>query len=325
MKDPDYPELDADIIDITPGQRRRPGRIKWVIFAILIALIAIWRGSYIYVESLWFGSLGFSSRYWYVLELGWLLFAVFGILTFGILRGGFYLLERWFQNAGIVPRTIIVNKQKVKIDLFAYLRRIGWGVAIVFAIIFALALSNDWQSWVLYFHGPRTAATDPIFGHPVGFYLFSLPIYELISGWLLTLSVILLIAAVVYSAAAVLPDQMVVDEKRTKVGNVASQAYSALSVFLGAFLLLLALRTFLSRYSYLSVDHSSFSGVTYSEANYLLPGLTIVAIALVIAGAILFVNACTRRSLRFVVFAIGVPIVVYLISVVIVPIMSRAL
>jgi uncharacterized membrane protein (UPF0182 family) len=315
----DYPELDSEVIDITPKGRRRRGRLRWVIAVLAIGLIAVWRGSYVYVESLWYGSLGFGSRYWYVLELGWLLFVIFGILTFGILRGGFYLLERWFRTAGLVARTILVNKSPVRIDLLVYLRRIGWGVAIGFAIIFAFALSSDWQSWVLYLHGPRTESTDPIFGNSVGFYLFTLPVYEIVSGWLLTLWFILLIAAIVYSAAAIVPDQIVVEDRRAKADDLVANAYSAVSVFLGGLLLLLALRTFLSRYSYLAADHASFSGITYSEANYLLPGLTIVAVALVIAAAILMVNAFTKRSLRLGVFAIGIPIIVYVVAGVFVP------
>ena len=43
-----------------------------------------------------------------------------------------------------------------------------------------------------------TGAADPIFGRPLGFYLFTLPAWQLILGWLLTLSVIGCVVAIVF-------------------------------------------------------------------------------------------------------------------------------
>lgn len=320
MSTSDYSNLDSEIVDVTPARRKRRGRLRWIILATVVLLLVIWRAMYVYVDSLWYGSMGFGSRFWYVLELGWILFAFFGVLTFAILRGGFYVLERWFRVDKLVPRTIIVNKQPVELNVFRYLRPIGWGVAIFFGLIYGLELSGDWNSWVLYLDQPATAMADPIFGRSVGFYLFTLPIYDLISGWLMTLTIILVFAAVIYAVISVVPDQMaVIDERRRGFRGFGERAYAAVSVFLGALLLIIAVRTMLSRYEYLWTDHSSFSGVTYSEANYLIPGMTIVAISLVLAAAVLVFNAFTRKGFRLLVFALGIPIIVYVIAAVIIP------
>ena len=157
MSSSDYSDLDDDIINVTPRKPGRRMRLRWIILAAVVLLIVLWRALYVYVDSLWYGSLGFASRFWYVLELGWLLFAIFGVLTFTILRGGFYLLERWFRVDKLVPRTIVVNKQPVEINVFRYLRPVGWGVAIFFGLIYGLALSGDWNTWVLYLDQPATA------------------------------------------------------------------------------------------------------------------------------------------------------------------------
>ena len=322
MDKPDYSDIDAEIIDITPRLpqlRRKHGRIKWAILAVLILLIAALRGISIYTDELWYDSLGFGSRFWYVLGLGWGLFAVFGILTLVILGGGFFILQKWFRMNALVPRRIVVNKQPVNLDLSRYLRPIGWIIAIAFGMGSALKLSADWQAWVLYLHQPATAMADPIFGRFVGFYLFSLPIYELIAGWLTTLAVILLVAAVVCSLITAVPDQIVVDEKRPIFTGFGKRSYTAVSALLGVLLLIVALRTMLSRYAFLWTDHSSFSGVTYTEANYVLPGLTALAIALAAAAILLFVNAFTKRNGRLMLVAIGAPILVYLVAVALIP------
>src|SRR4051812_19581665 len=281
MSTPIDPTLDSEIVDITTRRRRhrnrRLGRFKWIVLALVATFFILWRAIYIYVESLWYGSLGFASRFWYVVELRWGLFLVFGVATFAILLSGFRLLERWFRVDKIAPRTIYVDKRPVELNVFRYLRPIGWGIAIFFGLIFGLSYSADWNIWVLFLDQPPTAATDPIFGRTIGFYIFTLPVYDLITEWLLTIGIILTVATLVFGVLSIVPDQAVmVDEKRTTFQGFGEQAYSAVSITLAVLMVLIAADTFLSRYEYLTVDHQSFSGVTFSEANYLIPGLTIV-------------------------------------------------
>jgi uncharacterized membrane protein (UPF0182 family) len=82
---------------------------------------------------------------------------------------------------------------------------------------------------------------------------------------------------------------------------------------------MLAWRTYLARFPYLWQDHDTFAGVTYTEANYLLPGLMIVAVALIIAAAIVLLNAFTKRGLRLLLLAIALPLAVFLVAVMLVP------
>src|SRR5215216_3267169 len=113
----EYTELGDEFIDITPKQKGWGRRIKWFVLCAVLLVILLVNGVGIYTESLWFDSLGFASRFWYVLGLGWGLFAVFGILTIAIVRGGFYILERVFGAEVFRPRKIIVNQQSVDFSL----------------------------------------------------------------------------------------------------------------------------------------------------------------------------------------------------------------
>ncbi len=322
MRNSDDFDADADIVDITPRlpkTPRKPGRMKWFVIAAIIAVVIMFRAVSIYTDSLWYDSLGYGSRFWYVFGIGWVLFAAFAVLTAIIVRGGLILLERWFRLDKALPRKIYVNKLPVDLDLYKYIRPIGWGIAVVAGILFGLELSTNWQAWLLYLHQPSTAMADPIFGRPVGFYLFSIPIYGLILGWLTTIFVILLIASVVFAIVSAVPDDILYDEKRTALPGLGTRGYAAVSATLGSLLLIVAARTMISRYAYLWTDHSSFSGVTFTEANYLIPGLTIVAIALAAAAILLFVNAVTKKGWRLMVVALAAPVVVYIVAVTIVP------
>ncbi|MCY7348121.1 MAG: UPF0182 family protein, partial [Pyrinomonadaceae bacterium] len=321
MSNSDYSDLDAEIIDVTPKQTRRGGRSKWIIFAVIFTLLIAFLNSIgLYTEALWFDSIGFASRFWSVFALGWTLFAVFGVTTFLILRGGFYALERGFGLDKLAPRQIIINKQPVDVNPSRILRPLGWILAFVFSLSYAFGLSGDWQMWTLFLHQPLTTIADPIFGNPTGFYLFSLPVYQSIASWLTSLAVILLVAAIIYALlSAVPPPSATIDEQPKSFDGFGSRAYSAVSIALGALLMLIAGQIFLSRYAYLWTNHSSFSGVTYTEDNYLIPGLTAVSIALLIAALLLFVNAFTKKGGRLIILALGIPVAVFVVAALLIP------
>lgn len=318
MNPSEYSDLEDEIIDVPPQKPRR-GRLRWIIPVVFLLLIVLWRAMDVYVDALWFGSLGFGSRFWYELELGWGLFAIFTLLTFAILWSGFYALEKWFRTKEIEPKRVIINKQAVEIDPSGYLRAAAWTGSILFAVIYGLSLSNDWNTWVLYFHQLPTTMVDPIFERPVGFYLFTLPVYQILLGWSMTMSTILLVASVIHAVIATVFEPLAIDEDPTAPRRVSGRSYAAVSLSLGLILLIVAARTMLSRYGYLWTDHASFSGVTYTEANYLLPGLTIVAVSLVVAAVLLILNAFTKRGVGLLVLGPVVPILVYVVAAMIVP------
>jgi uncharacterized membrane protein (UPF0182 family) len=55
-------------------------------------------------------------------------------------------------------------------------------------------LKEHWRQFALYWNQPATNIYDPIFGKSLGFYLFSLPFYDLLSSWLLGVTFIILCA-----------------------------------------------------------------------------------------------------------------------------------
>ena len=64
---------------------------------------------------------------------------------------------------------------------------------------------------------------------------------------------------------------------------------------------------------------SNIFRVTFTEANYLLPALYFVSIALLLASAIAAVNAFSKRSLRLLLAGLAIPLLVYVIGVYLVP------
>jgi len=305
--------MDDEVIDVGPPQRRRWRR--WLIAAIVLLLLILSRGLSIYLSAAWFNSLGFSSVYWYIFKLKVGLFLTFVLVTIVILRTAFWLLERSFARQPMEQRTIVVNNQPIQFSPERFVRPIGWIIAALFGLFYGFAMKSEWQTFALYFNQVPATSPDPIFNKPIGFYLFSLPAYDLISSWMTTLALVILCAAIAYLLLAVPQKVLKAAARKDSTGA----PWAAVSLALAVFLAVLAWRTYLSRFPYLWQDHQTFSGVTFVEANYLLPALYFVSIALLLASAIAAVNAFSKRSLRVLLVGLAVPLLVYVVGVYLVP------
>lgn len=305
---------DDDVIDVDPPKRRR-WKLLAIVGAVILAFMLL-RSISVYVEVLWYESLGYASVYWYTFRLKLSLFVIFLLLTLVILRTGFWLLERMFAATALERRTVMINNQAVMIEPARFVRPAAWLISILISLVTALSMSAKWEQFALYLNQPAAALPDPIFQKPLGFYLFSLTVYQSISSWLMFLAFVILCAAVAFTLLS-LPQKL--RNTRGTTQGMRRAGYAAISIALLLFLLTLAWRIYLSRYPYLWEDHQTFSGVNYTQANYLLPGLTITAIVILISCALLLLNALTERRLRLVIAALSLPMVVYLFAALLVP------
>jgi uncharacterized membrane protein (UPF0182 family) len=316
------------VIDIDPpGKPKRRGRRGlWLLLAALLALFfGLSRASSIYIDTLWFGSLGYGTVYWTTLKYEVLLFLAFAVATTVILRGAFWLLERAFDVSALAVRRMMLNNQPVSVAPARLLKPAAWLVALFFGLSYGIGMSGEWQSFALWLSRPQTAEVDPVFGKQLGFYLFTLPVAETLASWLLMLAFVALCASLVYALLSALPAGVEIEEldaprrRQTLPTGARRAAYGAVSTVLAVLLAALALRVYLSRFAYLFDDHTIFSGVTYTEDHYLLPGLTIVCVALLVAAALALLNGFALRRARVLAAAVLLPAAVFLVAVVAVP------
>ncbi|MDT5157618.1 MAG: uncharacterized protein QOH51_1975 [Acidobacteriota bacterium] len=319
-------DFGGQIIDIDPpgpASERKPRRWAFAL-VLLIPLFALTRAGSIYLETLWYGSLGYSSIYWTSFKYEWAVFVAFALATTVLLRGAFLLLERSFAVTSLAPRRVLLNNEPVFVKPARLLKPAAWVVSLLLGLFYGLGMSEGWQTFALWLNRPRTEGADPIFGNSLGFYLFTLPAVEALSAWLLTLAWVVLLGALVYAALGLIPTGTNIREAVSSRGALTSPgargaAYAAVSAALAVLLSVLALRAYLSRYSYLFDDHQIFSGVTYTEDHWVLPGLAIVSIALVLGAALALANAFVFRRARPLAVAVALPVLVYLVAVVLIP------
>jgi uncharacterized membrane protein (UPF0182 family) len=308
-----FPDSDVTIIEV-PQPKKRHWR-RWLLLAIVVLLLLASRSLNVYISALWFGSLGYSAVYWSIFKIKTLLFFLFLISTIVIMRGSLWLVARTFAAHALTRRTIMVNNQPIEFSPAKFVKPISWIVSVFCALVFGFSMKEGWQKFAVYYHQAATNLTDPIFNKPLGFYLFSLPVYDLLSSWLFVMAIIVFLATLICSL--LLFSQQTLTNSSSKLPQGIS--VSAISWALIPLLLTLALKTYLSRFPYLWEDHQTFSGVTYTEANYLLPALTLVAVGLVIAAVLAAINGLTKRGWRLLMIAFAIPLGIYIVGVVIVP------
>ena len=301
-----------EVIDVGPRKRRR-WKI-WLIVAAILLLFSLSRILSIYLSALWFDSLGYASVYWQIFKLKLALFAGSAVLTALLLSATFLLFQRLFGAYAFENRTIILNNQPFQFSPAKVIRPLGWVVAALFGLIYGFKQKEHWREFALFWNQPSSNVYDPIFGKSLSFYLFSLPLYDLISSWLLGVTFIILVAALAYSLLG-LPQTVLKPSVRWSSGA----AFRAVCCALALFLLVLSWRTYLSRFPFLWQDHPIFSGVTYTEAHYTLPGMSIVSFVLILAAIVLLVNAFALRRFSVLLAAIALPVATYLIAVVFIP------
>ena len=269
-----------------PPRRRR----RFIIILVILAVVLFGGRTALsyYIDVLWFGSLGYGEVFWKTLSMQWGIFAAFTVATFLILYGTFLALKRAHLPDLPSGHTIFIGGQPLKLPVEPVLRVIALGISLVIAVATGASIMSDWPTLALYWNASPIAGgiVDPIFGRPLNFFLFTLPAWQMFSGWLLTLAVITCALAAFFI--------LITGGTRVLAGRLSRSVilpWRGLSITFAFLLLIIAIRVYISRFELLLEDHTVFGGVTYTDAHVTLTGLLVVCIALVVGTVIAIINA----------------------------------
>jgi uncharacterized membrane protein (UPF0182 family) len=291
----------------TPPRRSRRGLLFLIAVVALLLLCSRTALSY-WVDLLWFKSLGYSDVFWKSRGLEWGIFAAFFALTFLILLGAFSALKHAHADDLPSDHTLIIAGQEVKLSLKPVLRIVSIGGSLIIAMLSGGAMAADWQTLALWWYAPRGASTitDPIFMRPLDFYLFTLPAWQLILGWLMTLSVIACVLAVVFLLVSGSTRSLSVN--RLSLSDLPLRGFSITVAFL---LLVVGLRVYVGRFEQLFDHHTIFDGVTYTGAHITLTGMLLVSAALLLGAVIAALGGVLAPRVRWLVAAVAPAVVCY--------------
>jgi uncharacterized membrane protein (UPF0182 family) len=245
-----------------------------------------------YVEALWFDSLGYASVFWSRLNLQAVIFGIFALLTFSTIYGVFLAIKpRRFDE--IIGSRILINRQLVQLPIDPIIKLIALGLALVTALAVGASMMSSWTTFALFSHAPQDTGTlDPIFGKPLGFYLFTLPTWQLIAGWLQTLTVIACVIVGVFVLVTSRAKELV--ERGFGVAQI--RLWRALSISVAVLLTIMAVGEYLSRFELLFQEQTIFAGVTFTDAHVNLIGMLVICGALLVGA--LIAATCSVLALR---------------------------
>jgi uncharacterized protein len=299
-----------DIIDWQQPPRRHRRMFLLVLGILAVVLFCSRTALSYYVDSLWFGSLGYGDVFRKTITLQWAVFAAFFSVTFLFLYGWFLGLRRACRSDLPEDYVIVIGEQPLKLPVARILRLLGLVGSLVIAVLTAASVMMEWPTFALYRYAPSTigAPADPIFGKPINFYLFALPAWQFVTGWLLTLAVIACAIAVFF--VFVTGSTRMLSGRRGKYISLPRRGFS---VAFGFLLLTLAMRTYIARFERLFDEHTIFGGVTYADAHVMLPGILVVCVALVLGAAIATINVVAVPRARWLVAAVAPAAICYLV------------
>ena len=179
------------------GRTRRRVAIAGAAAAVAILLGFAARLLGLYIDWLWFGEVDYRSVFWTRLTWEVIAFALVFLLFLVVTGLNVELARRLAPGYRATANGELLEPRS---DSFRRYVALGsWGVCVLVAVFAAIAAADRWQTILLFLNRTSFGAVDPVFGRDAGFYIFALPFWEALHGWLMSaLIASLVLAAIVH-------------------------------------------------------------------------------------------------------------------------------
>lgn len=266
------------------GSRGPLGRTeRWLLLgglAFLLYLVAsILRD--IYINALWFESVGHAQVYFTSLFARSGLFAAGALLFFLFFMGNLMAARRLAPPIEVLqapPEEIAAMRQLITYGVVAS--------ALFLSVIFGSIAGGEWSTALRFGNQVPFPTTDPIFDNNVGFYVFTLPFLRFFQMWGIGVVGITLVGvAALYAFTLSL--------QRSEL-SLPPGLKAHISGLLAVLLLLLAAGNLMDSYELLFSHHSVLYGANYTDANARVLAYRMMAGAGTLTALLLMVNVFLR-------------------------------
>jgi len=270
---------------------RGPRRIRKVVVGLLIAgVVALFslRGlAGFYTDYLWFDQLGYGDVFTSVLGAQIVLVVIFTLLFFALCFVNLTVADRLAPtDRPPGPEEELVARYHQFIGNRAWLVRLL--VSVVLALLAGFGVSDRWQEWLLFTNGGDFGISDAQFNRDVGFYVFRLPFFGFIVGWLFgALIVILVVTTIFHYVNGGIRLQTVGERVRPAVK-------AHLSVILGLLAAVKAFDYWLAKFELTTSTRGAVNGATYTDVKAQLPAINLLILISLFAVVLLLVNIRRR-------------------------------
>jgi len=266
-----------------------------VLLPTIIVLVAIVIGFVIftgfYTDWLWYDSVEATSVYTVTLTTRIIMFFAFGLTMAFLVGGTMWLAYRMRPKvATLTPEQASLERYRMTLEPFKIPALII--IPLLIGLLTGITASAEWGTFQRWMNGAEFGITDPQFGLDVSFYTFTYPFLRFVLGFAfaaIILSILLAIAVYyLYGGLRLQP----------KGDRASAAAQVHLSALVAIFLVLKAAAFWLDRFG-LAIKSEAlvqgFTGLTYVDANAVLPALTILTFVALLVAALFVVNMFVRN------------------------------
>jgi uncharacterized protein len=270
-------------------------------FPIVIALVLLGTvvpaAAKFYTDWLWFDELGYESVFLRSLSAQATVGIASGAVAFALLAGNLLLALRTLK-----PRPFRVSTpngpQVVMVDPGRF-RPVALGGVALISLLVANYAGDQWETWLYFLNGTAFGKTDPILGRDIGFYVFTLPLLEMVQGMLFF---ILILMGIVAAAAYAFGEELGLGVTRHIFVSTAAGRH--LGVLAALCLLVLAFGAWLQIPQMLTMPSGVVTGPTYADVYARMPAQWALAGAGVL-GALLAAGFAIRGGRLWPIAAAG--------------------
>ena len=247
-------------------------RRRWilVLFGVIVLLAVIGpRLAAFYTDILWFQSVGFADRFFDLLYTRFGLGIVSGLLM-AVLVGTNLFLAKRLEPDFRIPSEAEEIVERYRIALGPFAKPIILAVSIGVGLIAGSALVSEWRTYLLWANGDSFGIDDPHFGIDLGFFVFDLPFWTMVNGWLFGAIAVTIVmtAGAHYIFGGIRPQAP--GQKITAPANVQ------VSVLLASLVAVRAWGFWLDRYHLSYSERGLVTGLSYTDVNAELRAFTLL-------------------------------------------------
>lgn len=258
---------------------------------------------------------GFAADYWWFEETGFTQILLRSLtaqaltgLAAGLITAIFLITNFLWANhskiewIGILPASLTGQPISVTNKFIA---RIIVLLSLIIGLFTGIIGAASWETALKYISAVPFGVSDPIFNTDLGFYIFTLPFYSLVSGLAkFVITITLIGTAGIYILRGKLHFRRLLGMFTNSNKSDDKRLFDSMSGFhIGILFFLLfaisAIDTYLARYDLLYSQTGPVLGASYTDVNIMIPILNTLAIVYLIAAATAFLLSVSGRIFPF--------------------------
>ncbi len=277
-----------------PDRPQTPGsnRTIWIIGALFLLLISFNWIVTTYTDWTWYQAVNYDDV--------WLKQFAYKIILFtsGFLAAFLFLWFNWALARKRALRT--TNPLQPQLLKFPWIKWAIIAAAALLAFGFGSGVSSQWETVIQFIYRTNFGVADPLFGQDVSFYLFNLPLFEFVQGWISSLLFVTLAGVIGLYAGNNLVDLQKGQWRPQNIPLIRRHVVMLLTLLL----LIWAAGYLLSIYQLVYSQRGTVFGASYTDVNATQWALILQMVFLVITAVAVFINYF-RFNLRLVLIAGG--------------------